>query len=477
MGDWIIKIGSADSTYSVDLNKAKLGVNFTELKNDTLRSIFTKTLDKDGDTKLSAEEIKSAHKELSAYADNDKVINDSKLVEYLKSKQVEKENLPAFKKILQLITSPIKEKIDNIVTNESTLEQVADSVAAKQDSIKIQKTHNKKKTSKKWNSYTVQLGEKIDDIVKRGLESKGITNPTQKELEFAKQKFINMNSDSIKYTKNKEAYVYAGEKILVEGKLKDLDNKQAVIKKYIDQQKNKTGTVKYKAENCRPTYCKDILYDKVNKTHFKKVDGKWVELLGKSGEKITFVAKDGSYRGRRNFKGGKWIKSYYSNDGTLNKEFYINSNNKVTGYNSFYYNPSNNKLTKSTYYTRYGIKKLDTQYYFNGKPLQETAYNDNGSIASDTSYTRDGKSVVITNNDKGIFKRKEEFDKLNRLCKAEDNSGISNFKYLNNGKYISEYTSKKNSNETERYLCDYNGNKLYACDINGHKLNNKRNVA
>ena len=43
----------------------------------------------------------------------------------------------------------------------------------------------------------------------------------------------------------------------------------------------------------------------------KKVDGKWVELLGASGEKITFVAKDGSYRSRQNFPNGKWIKSYY----------------------------------------------------------------------------------------------------------------------------------------------------------------------
>lgn len=475
MGDWIIKISSADSTYSVELDKAKLGVNFTELKNDTLRSIFTKTLDKDGDKKLSADEVNSAQKELSAYANKDKVITDSKLIEYLKSKQVEEENLPAFKKVLKLITSPIKEKGDSIIANSTTSEQATDSVATKQDSSQI--TNNKKKYSKKWNSYTVQLGEKIDDIVTRGLESKGITKPTQKELELAKQKFINMNSDSIKYTKKKEAYVYAGEKILVEGKLKDLNNRQEVIKKYLNQQKQEAGKIKFNAENCRPTYCKDILYDEVNKTHFKKINGKWTELLGKSGEKITFVAKDGSYRSRRDFSNGKWIKSYYSKDGKLDKEFYINSDNKVTSYNVFSYNVVNNKPTKATYFSRHGIKKLETKYFFNGKPLQETAYNDNGTIARDTTYTRDGKSVVVTNNDKGTFKRREEFDEQNRLCKAEDNAGISNFKYLNNGKYISEYIAKNNSNEPERYLCDSNGKKLYACDINGKKLNNNQNLA
>lgn len=476
MGDWTIKIGSKDSCYSVELDKIKVGVEFSEIKDDTLRCIFTKTLDKNGDKKLSEDEVKSAQKELSDFASPDKVISDSKLVEYLKSKQVEEENMPTFKKILKLITNPIKEKLDSVTPKDSIQKQIPDTTIAKQPNTKVLAKLNKKK-GKSWNNYTVQLGEKIDDIVRRGLESKGITNPTEKEFESAKRRFLNMNSDSIKYTKDKEAYVYAGEKILVDGKLKDLNNKQDVIKKYLALKQQKNSTIKYNAENCRPTYCKDIVYDEVNKTHFKKVDGKWVELLGQSGEKITFVAKDGSYRSRRNLKNGKWIKSYYSKDGTLDKEFYINSNNKVTGYNTFSYSTSNNKLTKSTYYTRHGVRKLDTQYYFNGKPLQETVYNDNGSIAKDKTYSRNGKSVVVINNANGIFKRKEEFDERNRLCKTEDNAGISNFKYLNNGKHISEYISKENSNGTERYLCDSEGNKLYACDSNGRKLNSKRQVA
>ena len=246
MGDWTIKIGSKDSCYSVELDKIKVGVEFSEIKDDTLRCIFTKTLDKNGDKKLSEDEVKSAQKELSDFASPDKVISDSKLVEYLKSKQVEEENMPAFKKILKLITNPIKEKLDSVTPKDSIQKQIPDTTIAKQPNTKVLAKLNKKK-GKSWNNYTVQLGEKIDDIVRRGLESKGITNPTEKEFESAKRRFLNMNSDSIKYTKDKEAYVYAGEKILVDGKLKDLNNKQDVIKKYLALKQQKNSTIKYNA--------------------------------------------------------------------------------------------------------------------------------------------------------------------------------------------------------------------------------------
>lgn len=136
------------------------------------------------------------------------------------------------------------DKLDNNVKQQLTNKQVTqnDYVAY----LKAMAKKNEELVAQEenvGNKYTIQLGEILNDLVERVLESRGKTNPTDEEKEACLQAIINANKDSgaIKFDNNGNVkWLVAGEKLIIptdtqsddKKRVKDQNNYDQVAEKY-----------------------------------------------------------------------------------------------------------------------------------------------------------------------------------------------------------------------------------------------------
>ena len=176
-------------------------------------------------------------------------------------------------------------------------------------------------------TYTVQEGERFDDLIKRSLVAQGIENPTDEQMQEAIAKFKEDNPNAVHKNRKGVEYLYAGAEVKIAGNLEDKGNSEEiiasirernasarhVIKKEPVKPNSEDSSVQQAAKAAgyettfNPNYFKDTAGN-----HYKYENGKFVLQKG-----VSFVGKDGSIRVNSNI-GPNIIKSQLLNaDGSV----------------------------------------------------------------------------------------------------------------------------------------------------------------
>ncbi len=96
-------------------------------------------------------------------------------------------------------------------------------------------------------NYTVQLGDKLDDLLIRSLKGQGL-DVTEESLAAAKDKFKQNNPDAVRTNSRGVDYLYAGDVVKIAGNLEDKANADEVKQAYRAQQAQKTAAARQRAE-------------------------------------------------------------------------------------------------------------------------------------------------------------------------------------------------------------------------------------
>ena len=96
-------------------------------------------------------------------------------------------------------------------------------------------------------NYTVQLGDKLDDLLIRSLKGQGL-DVTEESLAAAKDKFKQNNPDAVRINSRGVDYLYAGDVVKIAGNLEDKANADEVKQAYRAQQAQRTAAARQRAE-------------------------------------------------------------------------------------------------------------------------------------------------------------------------------------------------------------------------------------
>lgn len=102
--------------------------------------------------------------------------------------------------------------------------------------------------------YTVQNGERYNDLIKRILAKKGIENPTEEDIAAAKAEFEENNPGAVRKNKKGVEYLMVGDKVKLGADLGDLNNSSEQIGLYNDAAEKRREA----AENAK--YTVDAFY-------------------------------------------------------------------------------------------------------------------------------------------------------------------------------------------------------------------------
>ncbi len=224
-------------------------------------------------------------------------------------------------------------------------------------------------------TYTVQEGERFDDLIKRSLVAQGIENPTDEQMQEAIAKFKEDNPNAVHKNRKGVEYLYAGAEVKIAGNLEDKGNSEEiiasirernasarhVIKKEPVKPNSEDSSVQQAAKAAgyettfNPNYFKDTAGN-----HYKYENGKFVLQKG-----VSFVGKDGSIRVNSNI-GPNIIKSQLLNaDGSVRTMRLDTA--EGNSYTDKSYVAKNLGLRSTLHANTYYDAKTDTHYVWDTK--------------------------------------------------------------------------------------------------------------
>ena len=392
---------------------------------------------------------------------------------------------------------------------------------------------------KAYTDYTVQEGEHFKDLIVRSLKAQNPDNedyePTEEEINKAIEDFKANNPENTVKERNGKMYLLAGTKVKIAGGLEDKNNGEEQEQKWLDRIRatrktkrggsaapvqgdagnndkkdeekkgsapvkkgtndkskgadNKKGSEPVKnnnnePKNLRKTYKEGVYYDEKTKTHYKKENGKWVEVKGYYDDsKVKQYNKDGSWIETSPWGDGS-AKTWCRANGTKIKEELYDNAGKRWGLLEY---DNNGNMAK---YIRYTNGKADyaATYYPNGKEKSKTfyekgkttteSYDQNGVRTKRIEKYKDrtrtwvyqnGKMLKYTNKtSKGV--ETQLFDpKSGKHIRTDYPSGrIGTYTYLKNGRILEKKGKPGIFSNTIYQLYDKDFNYLGECDSNGN---------
>lgn len=392
---------------------------------------------------------------------------------------------------------------------------------------------------KAYNDYTVQEGEHFKDLIVRSLKAQNPDNedyePTEEEINKAIEDFKANNPENTVKERNGKMYLLAGAKVKIAGGLEDKNNGEEQEQKWLDRIRstrktkrggsaapvqgdagnndkkaeekkgsapvkkgtndkskgadNKKGSEPVKnnnnePKNLRKTYKEGVYYDEKTKTHYKKENGKWVEVEGKYG-KITQYNKNGSWIETTPTDYGS-IKTWCRADGTRIKEETYYEDGKLYCLREY---DKQDHHTKSLSYEN-GKIVFAANYYPNGNTKLATiwekdhtstvSYDQNGvrtklvekyKNRTRTWVYQNGKKLKYTNkNSKGVEIQLFDPKSGKRIRTDYPNGEIGTFTYLKNGRSLEKVSKPGIFSNTIYQLYDRDDHYLGECDSNGNLI-------
>lgn len=388
---------------------------------------------------------------------------------------------------------------------------------------------------KSYTDYTVQEGEHFKDLIVRSLKAQNPDNedyePTEEEINKAIEDFKANNPENTVKERNGKMYLLAGAKVKIAGGLEDKNNGEEQEQKWLDRIRstrktkrggstapvqgdagnndkkaeekkgsapvkkgtndkskgadNKKGSAPVKnnnnePKNLRKTYKEGVYYDEKTKTHYKKENGKWVEVEGEYG-KITQYNKDGSWIE----KDSDGNKTWYRADGTRIKEEVYNEDGKLSWLREY---DKQDHHTKSLYYNN-GKINFAANYYPNGNLKLATSwekdhtttesYDQNGLTKRVEKYKDRTRTWVYQNGKKLKYTNKTStgvetqlFDPKSgkRIRTDYPNGEIGTYTYLKNGRILEKVSKPGIFSNTIYKLYDKDDHCLGECDSNGNLI-------
>ena len=372
-------------------------------------------LDQDNDGKISRKEFKSAAESLNAQGESEFKVKDLKsFLKFVRkaTKGDETEstqdvinaaNAEAYQAGLEAEAEKIAQELEQQMIDEATRKAEEQRKELEQQRLDAEKAEQER--LEQFTSYTVQNGDRLEDILKRSLEARGI-EPTDENLKKAKADFIKENPNAIKKNDKFGEYLLAGTVIKVQGSLEDKKNSEQVMKEWqeiVNSRKNPGAVSSEKDASSEKSY-----------------------------EKKTPPATSPANEKKNNYTIKEDIKL----------EDFITEYLKMSGIQ----NPTNEEIQKAIFefiknnpdaIDENGVIKANTPVYVeHGEYIDPTAYNnfkagENKRIAKEneriklnkllddylkSSYTEDG-STVISQKKRAIEHNKDIFEEIE---KADD---------------------------------------------------------
>ena len=371
-------------------------------------------LDQDNDGKVSRKEFKSAAESLNAQGESEFKVKDLKSFLKFVRKATKGDETESTQDVINAANAEAKAKAkaeQERLAEQQRLEleqqqRLEQQLEEQKRLAEQQRLDAEKERLEQFTSYTVQNGDRLEDILKRSLEARGIKNPTQEQINEAKIAFEKENPNAIKKNDTLGEYLLAGTVIKVQGGLEDKKNSEQVMKEWqeiVNSRKN-PGAV-YSA--------KDASSEKSNETETPSA-------TSPANEK----------------------KNNYTIKEDIKLEDFITEYLKMSGIQ----NPTNEEIQKAIFefiknnpdaIDENGVIKANTPVYVeHGEYIDPTAYNnfkagENKRIAEEneriklnkllddylkSSYTEDG-STVISQKKRAIEHNKDIFEEIE---KADD---------------------------------------------------------
>ena len=394
---------------------------------------------------------------------------------------------------------------------------------------------------KAYTDYTVQEGEHFKDLIVRSLKAQNPDNedyePTEEEINKAIEDFKANNPENTVKERNGKMYLLAGAKVKIAGGLEDKNNGEEQEQKWLDRIRstrktkrggsaapvqgdagnndkkaeekkgsapvkkgtndkskgtdNKKGSEPVKnnnnePKNLRKTYKEGVYYDEKTKTHYKKENGKWVEVKGYYDDsKVKQYNKDGSWIETSPIDDGSrkiWCRA----DGTRIKEEMYDENGKLSYLREY---DKQDHRTKSLYYNN-GKINFAANYYPNGNLKLATSWeNDHTtteSFAQNGEQTKriekfkdrtrtwvyqNGKKLKYTNKtSKGVETQLFDPKSGKRIRSDYPDGRIGTYTYLKNGRILEKVSKPGIFSNTIYLLYDRDDHYLGECDSNGNLI-------
>ncbi len=462
------------------------------------------------------------------YADDGNEIIDLQTEEGTKPQAEEDNNKP------QAATTQEGEKPEDKNKPQATEQGNKPEATNKPQGTQEPQNEDGKTDLKAYTDYTVQEGEHFKDLIVRSLKAQNPDNedyePTEEEINKEIEAFKANNPEDTVKERNGKMYLLAGAKVKIAGGLEDKNNGEEQEQKWLDRIRstrktkrggsaapvqgdagnndkkaeekkgsapvkkgsndkskgadNKKGSEPVKnnnnePKNLRKTYKEGVYYDEKTKTHYKKENGKWVEVEGEYG-KITQYNKDGSWI-EKNSDGKKtWCRA----DGTRIKEEVYNEDGKLSWLREYdkqdhetkFLSYENGKIYYAANYYPNGRIKLDT--YFEKDHTATESYDQNGVTTKRVEKYKDRTRTWVYQNGKKlkfIYKdssgvQTQLFDpKSGKRIRIDYPSGeIGTFTYLKNGRSLEKKGKPGIFSNTIYQLYDRDEHYLGECDANGN---------
>lgn len=401
---------------------------------------------------------------------------------------------------------------------------------------------DKGKTEQKaYNDYTVQEGEHFKDLIVRSLKAQNADNedyePTEEEINKEIEDFKANNPEGTVKERNGKMYLLAGAKVKIAGGLEDKNNGEEQEQKWLDRirstrktkrgesaapvqgdadnndkktdekkdsapvqksTKNKSkgandkkGTEPVKnnnnePKNLRKTYKEGVYYDEKTKTHYKKGNGKWVEVKGYYDDsKVKQYNKDGSWIETSPWGDGS-AKAWCRANGTkIKEELYDNAGKR---WGLLEYDNNGNRAK----YIRYTNGKADyaATYYPNGRLKLATSwendhtttesFDQNGNTTkrvkkyknrTRTWVYQNGKTLKIIYKDSSGVQTQLYDPKSGKQIRTDyPNGEIGTFTYLKNGRILEKKGKPGIFSNTIYQLYDRDEHYLGECDRYGNLI-------
>lgn len=215
----------AFSKMDTDKSDNKLSKKELEAGAEGLNAFF-KSQGKDVD--MDADGLKTFMKAVRKLTKNDEKVSTSEALDEIRMlNQQEQERIDAANKAEQERQAQEAEKLRQAQEAEKLKQEQEAQEAARLKDLQTPK------------NYTVQLNDRLDDILKKSLEAQGI-EVTDETMAEAKAEFIKNNPKALHGPKGKE-YLYAGDVIKIPGNLKGELSADEVKAKYLEIINKKAG--------------------------------------------------------------------------------------------------------------------------------------------------------------------------------------------------------------------------------------------
>ena len=188
-------------------------------------------LDQDNDGKISRKEFKSAAESLNAQGESEFKVKDLKSFLKFVRKATKGDETESTQDVINAANAEAKAKAEQEKLAKQQRLELEQQLEEQKRLAEQQRLDAEKERLEQFTSYTVQNGDRLEDILKRSLEARGI-EPTDENLKKAKADFIKENPNAIKKNDKFGEYLLAGTVIKVQGGLEDKKNSEQVMKEW-----------------------------------------------------------------------------------------------------------------------------------------------------------------------------------------------------------------------------------------------------